>query len=586
MGAITKGIRTLLLVTIYLLGGLVPYSIIEAEELPVVNISAPAQVPQGGEFVARVNISNVNNFKAYLIQINYNQNAIQVAGAEGESEGVTDGLIDTSIIKVDGWLFYPTGAPGGSIRIAGQVKPPTEGVSGSGYLLEVHFKVLGNTGQSSVIIPLPEVVNPSDNKIFDQYGVMIPTHEPWSGCQVEIYAPLSISTNTLPEGEAGAGYSYNMTATGGFPPYKWEASSLPQGYSITNEGVIYGNTTLSDDFELNISVIDSYSEPRTTSKKFNLHIYPELKIETRWLPESTMDTAFSTTLVASGGLSPYSWSSSNLPSGMILHKNGLIEGIPQVSGAINFDVSLTDALIPSRSITQNLAINIYDAFQVETTSLVVGLEGAAYADLLLSRGGKAPYTWYVSGLPSGLDFSSTGRISGKPVAAGDYNLMVTVVDSFSPLNIATRSLTLHIQPVLSLETFELNSGRESQTYSGSLMAEGGIPPYTWSASGIPQGLSMSLNGTVFGIPQISGVYEFNVQVKDTLLNTTGGKVKITLLPSGDVNGDGLIDMRDVIKIQRILLLLDAKSIRADINGDNKISMVDVVWLEMIILRLP
>jgi hypothetical protein len=185
-----------------------------------------------------------------------------------------------------------------------------------------------------------------------------------------------------------------------------------------------------------------------------------------------------------------------------------------------------------------------------------------------------------------LDFSSTGRITGKPVAAGDYNLMVTVVDSFSPLNIATRSLTLHIQPVLSLETLELNSGRESQSYSGSLMAEGGIPPYTWSASGLPQGLSLSLNGTVFGIPQLSGVYEFNVQVKDTLLNTTGGKVKITLLPSGDVNGDGLIDMRDVIKIQRILLLLDAKSIRADINGDNKISMVDVVWLEMIILRLP
>jgi hypothetical protein len=586
MGAITKRILTLLSIMICLLGGVVPYSIIEAEELPVVNISAPAKVPQGGEFTARVNLSNVRNFKAYLIQINYNQNVIQVAGVEGGSEGVTDGLIDNSTIQVDGWLFYPAGAPRGSIRIAGQLEPPAEGVSGSGYLLEVHFIVLGETGQSSIIIPSPEVVRPSDNQIFDGIGVKIPSQEPWSGCQVEVYEPLKINTITIPEGEAGAEYSYNMYATGGLPPYRWEASGLPQGYFITNEGVIHGNTTQSDDFKLYITVTDSYSDPRITGKNYDLHVYPELKIETSLLPESTMDTAYSTTLVASGGISPYSWSSSNLPSGLIITKNGVIEGIPQVSGAISFNVTLTDALTPSRVINQSLAVNIYDAFKVETESLVIGVEGSQYADILLSRGGKAPYFWHISGLPSGLNFTNTGRISGKPVTAGDYNIMVTVVDSFSPLNIATRSLTLHVQPVLSLETFKLDSGRESQNYSGSLRADGGIPPYTWSASGLPPGLSLSLNGTVFGNPQISGIYEFNVQVKDALLNNANGKMTITILPSGDVNGDGLIDMRDVIKIQRILLLLDAKNIRADINGDNKISMVDVVWLEMIILRLP
>ncbi len=60
---------------------------------------------------------------------------------------------------------------------------------------------------------------------------------------------------------------------------------------------------------------------------------------------------------------------------------------------------------------------------------------------------------------------------------------------------------------------------------------------------------------------------------------------IGALVRGDVNGDGVVNMADIIKCERIILGWDSPTPGADVNGDGEIDMGDVVPIERIILGL-
>ena len=70
-----------------------------------------------------------------------------------------------------------------------------------------------------------------------------------------------------------------------------------------------------------------------------------LVVTTTSLPNGANGAAYSQTLTASGGQTPYSWSifSGSLPSGLTLATNGLISGTLTTKGIFNFTVKVTDA---------------------------------------------------------------------------------------------------------------------------------------------------------------------------------------------------------------------------------------------------
>lgn len=51
---------------------------------------------------------------------------------------------------------------------------------------------------------------------------------------------------------------------------------------------------------------------------------------------------------------------------------------------------------------------------------------------------------------------------------------------------------------------------------------------------------------------------------------------------GDANEDAIIDMRDVTKVERILLGMDAPTYGADANSDGVISVTDQTYIEQIV----
>ena len=69
---------------------------------------------------------------------------------------------------------------------------------------------------------------------------------------------LTLSPATLPGGTVGQGYSQNITASGGNPPYTFTvtAGALPVGLSLTSGGVLAGTPTLAATFGFTVTATD------------------------------------------------------------------------------------------------------------------------------------------------------------------------------------------------------------------------------------------------------------------------------------------------------------------------------------------
>jgi len=180
---------------------------------------------------------------------------------------------------------------------------------------------------------------------------------------------------------------------------------------------------------------------------------PELQITTTSLPNGAVNTAYSETLAATGGVTPYTWSviSGSLPSGLSLASStGLISGTPTSSGTSNFTVQVTDSQDPADTDTQALSITIDPEPEpptITTTSLPDGTKNQPYSQTVQATGGTTPYTWsIVSGsLPKGLSLnSSTGEISGKPKPpTGTSNFTVRCTDDKSLYDDQALSITIN-----------------------------------------------------------------------------------------------------------------------------------------------
>jgi hypothetical protein len=179
---------------------------------------------------------------------------------------------------------------------------------------------------------------------------------------------------------------------------------------------------------------------------------PAVAITTSSLPDGKVDVAYSSTLAATGGTTPYTWSilSGQLPPGVGLGTStGIISGTPSVAGTYNVTMAVTDAI--GQQIWKALSVVIATGactgcapLTITTTSLPGGTVGMAYSATLSSTGGTPPVIWTVSSgqLPNGLGLSSGGSIAGTPSSVGSYTFVAQATDLGSAT--ASQSFTLGV----------------------------------------------------------------------------------------------------------------------------------------------
>lgn len=341
---------------------------------------------------------------------------------------------------------------------------------------------------------------------------------------------LEITTNTtMPAGRVGTPYGQQFEASGGDPPYEWSTTDpMPPGLSFSRFGTISGRPTTTGTYSFTVTVTDSRG--LMDSKRFTLTVLPPaLSITTTSpLPSGSVGQPYSVTFAVSGGTAPLTWSATGLPPGLQFSSAGALTGTPTATGSYTLSVTVTDAARESASGRFTLTITAPPLAITATEPLPRGRVGEAYFVSLAAAGGVPPYTWSAPSAPAGLSLSAGGTLSGVPSVAGSFVIAVTVTDNEK--NAVSRQFTLVVDPprLVFTTTSPLPAGRVGDAYSTQLTAAGGVPPYTWSATGVPAGLSLSAAGVLSGTPTAAGTFTLNVTVNDSAQGSASQNFALTI----------------------------------------------------------
>jgi hypothetical protein len=317
------------------------------------------------------------------------------------------------------------------------------------------------------------------------------------------------ANTTLPNAVVGKPYNTTVTATGGTGTYTWSVSAgnLPPNLTLNSTtGQITGTATTAGPSTFTLTVQDQSNPPQTSSTSASLLVASPLVVNGS-IPDGVVGSAYSATLSATGGTGSLHWSlatGSSLPAGLTLSSTGQITGIPTTAapGGVTTNVVVTDSGQPPQSVTASITIRVGAVLTITTTTLPDAVVGVPYSLTLTGTGGIGTLTWSATILPGGLTLSANGVLSGTATTpATAASVVVQVVDSSSPPQLAPKTLSIHIASPLLLMTSSLPDGIVGMPYSQALAATGGTGTFTWTAQGsLPGGLTLSTVGVVSGTP--------------------------------------------------------------------------------------
>ncbi len=347
----------------------------------------------------------------------------------------------------------------------------------------------------------------------------------FSVCCAMAQGPLTITTTALPNQTAGASYSTILFASGGMPPYAgWTVfgGTFPPGWTLNAAtGVLSGSSSAVGMYDFFVTVSDSGGTV-SAPQGFILNIEPAPSVTPGLLPNGMIAAAYSATLTATGGISPYSnWTvvSGSLPQGLSLDPlSAGISGNPIANGYYTFSVAVQDA----DGVTSSpQAFSIAVGLTITTTSLPNWTLNAPYSTQLNASGGSPPYGgWTVASaaLPPGLTLNATtGLLTGTPTNTGGYSFTITVADSAGTVSTG-QAFTISINGPLSITSTSLPPGIVSVPYSATLTISGGTPPASWAMVNgtLPAGLSLfSSIGVISGVPKTSTPAPVSLTVQAT-----------------------------------------------------------------------
>ncbi|MGB0080295.1 MAG: putative Ig domain-containing protein, partial [Terracidiphilus sp.] len=348
-----------------------------------------------------------------------------------------------------------------------------------------------------------------------------------------VYPDITVLPPSLPAGTVGTAYSQQLTASGGAGgPYSFSVISgtalSAVGLTLSPGGLISGTPSTTEtaaallikvadsqgyytEFNYPLTVNAATSTPAQVTDNETITVtdaetFPDVvdsepitvtdaEVVRAYNPFAITPTpasfnaasgngyatyAYSVPFTATGGIGTLTLTETGaLPTG-VTFINGVLGGTPVASSVGNtytFSVTATDAdgdsiTVPGYSLTI-LAASAYPAMVTDNETITV-TDTETFPDV---------------------SDSETITVTDK-----------VLVTANSPLAIAGPA---------SLPAGELNVAYPATTFSAS----GGSGAYTWSATGLPAGLTMSPGGVLSGTPNSAGVFATTVTVLDSSANT-------------------------------------------------------------------
>lgn len=380
-------------------------------------------------------------------------------------------------------------------------------------------------------------------------------------------ATLGPATLSLP-------YTGTIVASGGSGNYSWTVTGLPSnslsssaaGGTLTISGTPTSATTVS----FGVTVKDNLTNISVGPYTYTVTVYNSLTLPTpnpASLGPADLSSIYSGTIAVAGGSGNYSWTVTALSDGLSAAESGstlTVSGTPASAATVSFNVSVKDNSTNTTVGPYTYTITVNSALALPApnpNSLPAGYPSVPYTGSISASGGSGRYSWLVTGLSDNLSPSPSGgtlTINGTPGATpATVRFNVTLTDTQTNASITQKGYSIAINPPAPLilpapDPATLPSAITTELYVGSIVATGGLPPYTWSVNGvsipntgaavaIADGISVSNNGSntlsVGGTPTaIQTVNLTNVQVTDSLGTNQSNSYTIAVNRVSQVSG--------------------------------------------------
>jgi CSLREA domain-containing protein len=236
-----------------------------------------------------------------------------------------------------------------------------------------------------------------------------------------VVAPtITLTPTTLLLPTVGVAYSQTLNANGGMAPYTYSisAGALPAGLTLNSTtGVISGTATAAATFNFTVTAKDSNNFTAAQAYSFTIAA-PTITLTPTTLLLPTVGVAYSQTLNASGGTSPYSYSISAgaLPTGLTLSSTtGVISGTAAAAATFNFAVTAKDR--DSFTATQSYSITV--SRQASQTTVSASPSVASPAQTITLTATVSATVAGTSVVPSGtVTFLESGTQLGTATLSG------------------------------------------------------------------------------------------------------------------------------------------------------------------------
>ncbi|MBI5085652.1 MAG: putative Ig domain-containing protein [Acidobacteria bacterium] len=366
------------------------------------------------------------------------------------------------------------------------------------------------------------------------------------------YIQLSPQPNggSLPSAKVGFPYSQQFSASGGVPPYRFDALGLPTGLSINlNTGLLSGTPMQSGPFNIQVQATDANSN-KSGYGWYSLYVNQPASVSTQgFLGYMQVGVAFQQAITVTG-LDPNITvtTSGTVPPGISLVPTGApggfsLRGTPTTPGVYNFTFAFTGSLGGWVSASYNTTVRGVAPIplKIETAALPDAQVGIPYSAQIIVSGGTAPYRFTLVTPPANMSLDpSTGVLSGTPASTlgGTINATLLIQVTDSAMVFAERYIPLTILAVKPRLTTALPpAGIVNFDYGPlEITVWDGMPPYTISVNGaLPPGMLIRQGRSswlfeIAGTPTQAGTFPIQLTATDSQGKTGSLNLSITIQP--------------------------------------------------------